>query len=68
MLRSIPLRLAAALLLLALGGCNFGKDGLADGLGPVDDAMAVPPLGQEIYRMFKTDKACAELAELPTQF
>ncbi|NML46408.1 hypothetical protein HHL11_21850 [Ramlibacter sp. G-1-2-2] len=69
MLRPNPLSLvAAAVLLLALAGCDFHSTDLSDGLAPVADAVAVPPLGQEIFRMIVAEKPDARKDELCAQF
>jgi len=59
---------AATVLLLALAGCDLQAADLRDGLAPVANAEAVPPLGQEILRSFVAEKPAAPKDELCAQF
>ena len=62
-------RLAAiAALPLAIAGCDMDKLEFDPGTQAAADAFAVPPLGQELYRMFRPEKASALAGELPPQF
>jgi|1186.fasta_scaffold110155_3 hypothetical protein len=66
MSRPLPLALAsAALLLLALAGADLGKVHVDSALAPAATALAVPPLGQELVRMFGGEKSAAVVAGLP---
>lgn len=69
MLRSNPLpQFAAAVLLLALAGCDVDKIDLADGIAPVVSAVSVPPLGQEIFRMVAAERQSGPAAQPCAQF
>ena len=65
-----PLHLTAAALLLGVAACNVDKLDMANELvtPAAATAMAVPPLGLELHRMFEAEKRDAQLAELPPQF
>jgi hypothetical protein len=65
-----PLHVAAAALLLALAACNLQKLDVSDSLVPaaVAGAMELPPLAQELHKMFDDEKRGATFSELPTQF
>lgn len=54
----LPL-VAAAVLLLALAGCDVAGIDLSDGLAPAAEAVAVPPLGQEIVRLIVAERTQA---------
>jgi hypothetical protein len=68
MSQPLPLALASAALLLAIAGCDLDKLDADTALSPAATALAVPPLGHELYRMFDAEKASAAVAELPAQF
>ena len=65
---SLPLALASAALLLALVGCDLDKIDTDNALAPAASALEVPPLGQELFRMFDAEKQQAAAAELTAQF
>jgi hypothetical protein len=64
----IPRLLAAAVLPLAIAGCDLDKLDVAQGAVAGAAAAAVQPLGHELYRMFDTEKGSATFGELPAQF
>jgi hypothetical protein len=68
MSQSLPLALASAALLLAVAGCDFDKVDADAALAPAAYALEVPPLGQELFRMFDAEKQQAVAFELPQQF
>lgn len=71
MLRStLPTLLALSALLLA-SGCNLERPEMDDAVMlPTATAATAPgaPVGQELFRMFETEKQNAASAELPALF
>ena len=68
---STPLLLAAAsaALLSTLAGCDADRVEAQDVLPAASvAALEVPPLGQELFRMFEQEKSKAAMSELPAQF
>lgn len=70
MASATPLHFTAAALLLGVAACNVDKLDMASELvtPAAATALAVPPLGLELHRMFEAEKRDAQLAELPPQF
>ena len=71
MTASTPLLLpaVAAVLLLAAAGCDADRVSAQDVLPAASvAALEVPPLGQELFRMFEEEKSKAAVSELPAQF
>jgi hypothetical protein len=66
---TLPAALAIAALLLA-SGCDLERLETNDGVVPeaAVAAAAVPPQGQELFRMFEAEKRNAAMAELPALF
>jgi hypothetical protein len=60
--------IAAAALLLALGGCDTTDVDATDGVPPVVNALALPPLGQGNFSSFESEKRNAPLAQEMAQF
>ena len=58
---------ALAALVLA-SGCNLERLEMDDGVVPVAMAAAAEPQGQELFRMFETEKQNATMSELPALF
>jgi len=68
MLRSTTLALLASAALLATTGCSMEKVDRADVVPASASATADPDTGQELHRMFETEKRDAVVGELPAQF
>lgn len=59
---------SAALVLALASGCDGDGVDVAAAILPAAGALEVPPLGQELFRMFEDEKRDAQVAELPAQF
>lgn len=59
---------SGAFVLASAGGCDGDKLDVGAALRPAANALAVPPLGQELLRLFDAQKQQAQAAEQPAQF
>lgn len=65
---TLLLTASAALVLALASGCDGDSVDVSAAVLPAASALEVPPLGQELFRMFDEEKRSAQVAELPAQF